>query len=98
MWMVTGMISIIFCAIAWGITAKKSKKADWAVLCSLSFVIITLLMEYRMAVNWVNKEDWSALMDVIPSMFPIMCGYVIIMLLANIGVIIIRKRQGEVPI
>lgn len=92
MWIVTGIISIIFCVIAWGITAKKGKNANWAVVCSLSFVIITLLMEYQMAVNWVNKEDWSALMDAVPAMFPVLCGYVVIMLGANIGAIVINKK------
>ena len=92
MWIVTGIISIIFCVIAWGITAKKGKNANWAVVCSLSFVIITLLMEYQMAVNWVNKEDWGALMDAVPAMFPVLCGYVVIMLVANIGAIVINKK------
>ena len=51
--------------------------------CSLSFVSITLLMEYRMVLRWVYKEDWIALMDVVPSTFSMMTGYVVIMLMAN---------------
>ncbi len=92
MWIVTGIISIIFCVIAWGITAKKSKNANWAMAGSLSFVGITLLMEYRIVAEWVNEEDWSALMDVVPAMFPVLCGYVVIMLVANIGVLVTNKK------
>ena len=75
MWIVTGIMSMIFCIIGWGMASKRNKIADWASVGSLSFVAVTLLMEYRMILNWVNKEDWSALMDVVPSMFSILCGY-----------------------
>lgn len=37
----------------------------------------------QMVLNWVNKADWSALMDVVPSTFSALSGYVVIMLLAN---------------
>ena len=91
MWMVCGSISVIFCVIAWIMTINKNKKAKWASICSLSFVAITLLIEYRMVLNWVNNEDWSAMMDVVPSMFAILCGYVILLLLANIAAIVKNK-------
>ena len=29
-----------------------------------AFVVLTFLMEYRQILDWVNKEDWSALLDV----------------------------------
>ena len=60
-------------------------------MCSLSFVTSTLIMEYRMVLNWVKKEDWSALLDVVPTMFIVLCVYVIILLLANIVVIVKNK-------
>lgn len=91
MWIVCGIISVIFCVIAWIMTMNKNKKANLASMCSLSFVAITLLMEYGMVVNWVNKEDWSAMLDVVPSMFPILCGYVILLLIANIAAIVKNK-------
>ncbi len=91
MWIVCGVISVIFCVIAWIMTMNKNKKANLASMCSLSFVAITLLMEYGMVVNWVNKEDWSAMLDVVPSMFPILCGYVILLLCANIAAIVKNK-------
>ena len=66
MWIVCGIISIIFCIMAWIGTINKNKKAILFSMCSLSFVTITLIMEYRMVLNWVKKEDWSALLDVVP--------------------------------
>ena len=62
---------------------KRKSIAGWSSAGSLAFVALTLLMQYRMVLNWVNAEDWSALLDVVPSIFPILTGYVAIMLLAN---------------
>lgn len=91
MWIFCGIMSVVFYVMAWIMTINNNKKANLASMCSVSFVAITLLMEYRMVLNWVNKEDWSALLDVVPSMFPILFGYVILLLLANIAVIVKNK-------
>lgn len=45
-----------------------------------------------MIFEWVNKEDWSALLDVVPSVFYMLAGYVIVMLLANLFPVITVKR------
>ena len=79
MWIACGIISVIFCATAWIMTANKNRNANWASMCSLAFVAITLLMEYRMVLNWVNKEDWTAM---------VLCGYVILLIFANAAVIV----------
>ena len=91
MWIICGIISVIFCAAAWIMTANKNRNAGVASMCSLAFVAITLLMEYRMVLDWVNKEDWSALLDVVPSMFIVLCGYVILLVFANAAVIVKNK-------
>ena len=72
----------------------KNKKAILFSMCSLSFVTSTLIMEYRMVLNLVKKEDWSALLDVVPTMFIVLCVYVIILLLANI-VVIVKKINNS---
>ena len=47
-----------------------------------------------MVVDWVNQEDWSALLDVAPHMFSLLTGYVVIMLLLNAVVIgLVMKKQ-----
>ena len=51
----------------------------WIVCAALSIIF----MEYRIILNWGNAEDWIALLDVVPTMFTILTGYVIIMFLAN---------------
>ena len=93
MWVVCAGISALFCIVAWIMKIKKNEKASWASASSLSFVAITLLMEYRMVLNWVNAEDWTALHDVVPSAFVMLSGYVIIMILANIFPILKDKDE-----
>lgn len=88
------LVSIVFCIISWIMTLKKNKKAYWASVCSLSFVSITLLMEYRAVLEWIHKEDWAALMDVVPSTFSMLSGYVILMILAN-GILLSKGKFLE---
>ena len=83
MWIVCGTASVLFCVLSWCLVLNRKPKAIWASVCSVSFVALTLLMQYRLVLDWINKGDWSALTDVVPGMFPVLSGYVIVMLLAN---------------
>lgn len=44
------------------------KNYKLAMAMGLSFTALTLVAQYRMVSNWVNVEDWSALLDVVPMM------------------------------
>ena len=83
MWIVCGFFSLGFCIFSWLMSFNKNSNAIWASLCSLAFTALTLLLQYRLVFDWVNKEDWSALLDVVPGMYSVLTGYVIFMLLAN---------------
>lgn len=48
MWIATGIMSVVFCVAAWGMAVKKKEETNWASGCSLAFVAVTLLMQYRM--------------------------------------------------
>lgn len=91
MWIICGIISVVFSIAGWIMTAKKAIKALWASVCSLVFVSLTLLMEYKMVLNWVNKEDWSALFDVVPPMFQILTG------LLSIGALCATAKRSSFP-
>lgn len=93
MWLFCFCLSIIFCIIAWIMKFKKNAHSSWAAACSLSFVAITLLLQYRMILDWVNREDWTALLDVVPTTFTRLSGYVIFMISANLFVIIGGKKK-----
>lgn len=50
----------------------------------LSFTALTLAASYSMVSDWVNVEDWSALLDVVPTMSIAFWGLTVISILLNI--------------
>lgn len=92
MWMITGMISVIATIIALLMAVNQNKKKVYISVIAITFLAITLLLQYNQVYIWVMKEDWSALMDVIPSMISILCGYTVIILLAN-GIAMALKNK-----
>lgn len=93
MWLVCGIVSVVFCILGLIMSIKKNAKSMYVSICSLVFVVLTLLMEYKIVLDWVNKEDWVALLDVVPSMYSMLTGYVIVLLLVNIVVIGVSKNH-----
>ena len=57
MWIICAALSIIFHVIGWILVSKKKIATCWASASSLAFVTLTLLMEYKIILNWVNTED-----------------------------------------
>ena len=78
----------------WWLDIKENDRAVLSAVCSLAFVIATLLVQYKMALNWVNKKDWTALMDVMPSTLVILCVYAIVLILANVITIADKKNNN----
>ena len=95
MWIVCGIMSVVFTVVNWFFSLKRSEKSLWAALSAITFTAITLLLEYRMVLNWVNMDDWSALMDVVPTMFGFLTGYVILIFLANTGALLFYKKGNK---
>lgn len=69
MWIICGRISIVFTVTNWVLALCRNQKSAWVALCAISFIALTLLMQYGLVLDWVNSSDWAALMDVLPSMF-----------------------------
>lgn len=82
MWLLFGLLAIIF-AVLNVIGTWKHKEAKWFRYLSLSFTILTLCSEYNQVSQWVVKEDWSALLDVIPYTSDGICGFAIASILIN---------------
>ena len=62
MWIICGAISIIFCIGGWILKIKESDRAVLSAVCSLAFVIATLLVQYKMALNFKNLQPISEIM------------------------------------
>ena len=82
MWLLFGPLAIIF-AVLNVIWTLKHKEAKWFRYLSLSFTILTLCAEYSQVSRWVAREDWSALLDVIPYTSDGICGLAIASILIN---------------
>ncbi|MCI9057565.1 MAG: hypothetical protein HFF76_09965 [Oscillospiraceae bacterium] len=68
-WLLMGILAFGF-VIANLIRAALGKRRGWQVLlfASLSCGALTMLCMVQMVNNWVQKEDWSALLDCVPAM------------------------------
>lgn len=67
MWLFLGVAAII-AALLNIVCATRNKEAKWFRFISVSLTALTLCAEYSLVEKWVLKEDWSALMDVVPGM------------------------------
>ncbi len=67
MWIVFGITAAVSAVlnIAW---AAKDRDPKWFRFISLSATALTLCAFYGIDAKWVVKEDWIALMDVVPAM------------------------------
>lgn len=92
MWMICGILSVLFCILGWIMLVKEKSKTWMTSVMSLTFVMLTLLLQYKVVVDWVNQSDWAALQDTVPSMFIILIIYTVIMFLANIFLMILGKQ------
>lgn len=81
LWVVFGILSVVFTVLA--LCLPGGKKAVWASFCAIAFTALTLRQEYALVTNWVLRQDWAALLDVVPSMSGVLTGYVVGMLLLN---------------
>ncbi len=67
MWMLFGVAAFVTAVfnLAWMVRHKETK---WFRFASLSLTALTVCAFYGMDAKWVVNEDWSALMDVVPTM------------------------------
>ena len=74
---------------------KTGKDYRLAMAVGLSFTALTLVAEYRLVSNWVKVEDWSALLDVVPSMEKALWFLTIASILLNISPILLELKNKE---
>lgn len=92
MWIILGVIAIIatFINLYMYGTGKDYKLA---MALGLSFTALTLVAEYRMVSDWVKVEDWSALLDVVPTMETALWFLTILSILLNITPLLLELKS-----
>lgn len=92
MWILLGLLAIVFTVM--NLLHFFSGK-DYRVMMALglSFTAIELCSQYSFIVSWVNKKDWSAIEDVMPTMNNALWVLTIISIGLNLLPIFLEKRQ-----
>lgn len=91
MWFFFGTAAIIT-AIFNIIWTVRHRDAKWFRFSSMSLTALTLCAEYGLINRWVLKEDWSALVDVVPGMNKALWFLVIASILIN-GISLFAKKN-----
>lgn len=67
MWLLFGFVAIIATFVNLYLYTK-GKNYHLAMAIALSFTSLVLVASYNMVSDWLNVEDWAALLDVMPTM------------------------------
>lgn len=93
MWIFFSIASVVFTGLHAYAAFSGKTKAKAMAFGAFGFTALTLLSEYAMVVSWVRAEDWSALLDVVPYMFPILIAYTVILVAANGLLLFVEKKD-----
>ena len=96
-WLLLGALAFLLALVNLVLALLGKKRGQNALLFgSLACGILTMLEEYRLAVEWVQREDWSALMDVLPAMEMVLTAAVFLGLGLNLAALVFhRVRRKE---
>ncbi|ANU09606.1 hypothetical protein BBH88_04485 [Planococcus antarcticus DSM 14505] len=92
MWFILGLTAITATCINLVMYAI-GKDYKLAMAMGLSFTALTVVADYSMVSNWVEAEDWSALLDVVPIMAGALWVLTILSILLNITPILLELKN-----
>lgn len=82
MWLILGIVSIIFALLNVNL-AIKNKSSKWYRFCSLSLTALTVCAFYSEQASRIIKEDWAGLMDTMPTLKKVLWVLVILSIAIN---------------
>lgn len=94
MWFVLGIIAIAATFLNLYLYAV-GKDYKLAMAMGLSFTALTVVADYTMVSDWVKAEDWSALLDVVPTMAAALWVLTLLSILMNITPIILEWKNKK---
>ncbi|MFD2212305.1 hypothetical protein [Metabacillus endolithicus] len=94
MWLILGIIAIVATFINLYLY-QTGKDYKLAMAMGLSFTALTLCAEHSLVSNWVKAEDWSALLDVVPTMEMVLWFLTIVSILLNIAPILLELKNKK---
>ena len=91
MWLVLGLASIIT-AVVNLISWTRGKETSYYRFASISLTALTMCAFYSDGARRVASESWGTLLDVMPTMSPVLWVCVIISILVNGITLFVKKR------
>ena len=92
MWLILGVIAIVATFINL-FMYKTGRDYKLTMAIGLSFTALTLCSEYSLVSKWVKVKDWSALLDVVPTMEMWLWILTIISIVLNITPILLELKN-----
>ncbi len=71
---------------------NSNKGYRLAMAMGLSFTALTVVADYSMVSDWVKAEDWSALLDVVPTMEAALWVVTILSISLNITLLLLDLK------
>ena len=91
-WLLLGALAFLLALVNLALALLgKGRGQSLLLFGSLACGVLAMLEEYRLAVEWVQKEDWSALMDVLPAMELVLTAAVFAGLGLNLAALILHR-------
>ena len=91
-WLLMGSLAFLLALVNLALALLGKGRGQNALLFgSLACGVLAMLEEYRLAVGWVQKEDWSALMDVLPAMELVLTAAVFAGLGLNLAALVLHR-------
>ncbi|WP_298828861.1 hypothetical protein [uncultured Planococcus sp.] len=94
MWFILGLIAIAATCINLYLYAT-GRDYKLAMAMGLSFTALTVVADYSMVSDWVNAEDWSALLDVVPTMAVVLWVLTVLSILLNMTPILLELKNKK---
>lgn len=88
-------IAFIATLVNWTLVITK-KPFHWAMGIALAFTALTVCAQLQMIVEWIVAEDWTALLDVAPTMTNVLWGASIVSIVVNMAPLRYVKSKKRV--
>ena len=96
-WLLLGALAFLLALVNLTLALLgKGREQNGLLFGSLACGVLAMLEEYRLAVQWVQKGDWSTLMDVLPAMEMVLTAAIFLGLGLNLAALVLhRVRRKE---
>lgn len=92
MWIIFGLIAMIAtCLNLYMYGARKDYKRAMAI--GLSFTVLTTVVAYSMVADWVEREDWASLLDVVPTMKTVLWIVTVLSIVLNLLPMLLETKK-----